>query len=119
MVEAIIGALFLDDGMDKARIFVDRFLMPRPSPLPSVTWEDADRRLNEFAMRKRSIIPTYRIQTVEENRRHRCCFIGDTLISQAEGGDAHEAKALAAKDALETERRWSGQVSRAAARSGS
>lgn len=105
-VEAIIGAIHLDQGYDIARKFIETYITPRIEDiLKEGTWVDAKSRFQEKAQEEKSITPTY--ETLEEKGPDHDkeftvgVYLGSELITQGTGNSKQEAEQLAARSALE------------------
>lgn len=104
-IEAVIGAMYLDQGLDKLRSFVKKFVMSNlDQVLKTKSYKDAKSELQEVVQEKMRLTPTYR--TMEETGpAHRRLFkmgvfYGDKFIAQGEGASKQEAELEAAKNAL-------------------
>ena len=105
-MEAIIGALYLDQGYDAAKRFIETHIL---SELPRVIEEglhtDPKSRFQEIAQEKTSITPSYRIlsETGPDHDRHFVAgvFLGDTQVAEGQGASKQEAQRGAAAAGLE------------------
>lgn len=104
-VEAVVGALYLDGGVEAAR----RWLLPRLrsalEELGSKVLQDPKNRLQELVQGRGMVLPEYRTVTVD-GPPHRRTFVVECLISGAvagtgSGSSKQEAQRLAAQRALE------------------
>jgi len=104
-LEAFIGALYLDQGMDAVRPFVQTFIFTRLSQLLAKgKHKDEKSRFQEVAQEKTGITPTYQTLT-EEGPDHAkvftcAVFIGSEQIAIGEGNTKQKAEQDAAKKAL-------------------
>jgi ribonuclease-3 len=103
--EAIVGALYLDQGYEGARRFVAQFLLPKMQGIvENGLWRDPKSQLQEAAQEHLRLTPTYEV--LEENGPdHERQFIvgvyfGSDLVAQGQGGAKQLAEADAAKTAL-------------------
>lgn len=103
--EALIGAIYLDQGYDAADAFLKKHLFPRlESVLAAGTYQDAKSRFQEAAQEHRGITPRY--QTLEEtgpdHARHFTVgvYLANEEIAQGEGKSKQEAEQAAAGNAL-------------------
>ncbi len=104
-MEAIIGALYLDQGYDAAKEFIGKNVL---SHLPEVFEQglhtDAKSHFQELAQEKTGITPGYRVlkEWGPDHDRHFIAgvYIGDELIAEGEGASKQEAQREAAKQAL-------------------
>jgi ribonuclease-3 len=97
-VEALIGAIFLDRGMDAARTFVKRWIADK-----EIEEFDHKSTLQEIAQREFGTVPQYKV-CMKEGPDHMPRFkievkVGD-IIALGEGGSKKEAEQNAASSAL-------------------
>lgn len=105
-VEAIIGAIYLDQGIDAAREFILHWFGSRLEQLDlNVTLKDAKTRLQEFLQSRRSPLPKYELISVEgephDQTFHIRCEI--SLLDQpteGRGSSRRQAEQDAARMAL-------------------
>jgi ribonuclease-3 len=104
-VEAIIGAIYLDQGYKESKKFVLNFVIPYLDKVVETGGKDAKSLVQEIVQEKYSLTPTYK--TLEESGpAHRRLFkvglyIGDKLESDGEGSSKQEAELNAASKLLE------------------
>jgi len=103
LYEAVVGALFLDQGPEAAREFVLRTLVKESGD--NLLKQDAKSRLQELAQANLSVTPTYKV--IEESGPvHAASFIigvylrGPRLVAKGTGGSKQEAEIKAAESAL-------------------
>ncbi len=104
-MEAIIGALYLDQGYDGAKDFILKQVM---SHLPEVFEQnlhtDAKSRFQELSQEKMSITPSYRVikEWGPDHDRHFVAgvYLGEEKIAEGEGASKQESQREAAKQAL-------------------
>ncbi|ARU39840.1 ribonuclease III [bacterium] len=105
--EAIIGAIYIESGLEKARWFVleqlDSYLMQISSG--DVSPNDFKSRLQEISQALWRKTPTYRVSRengfAHEKRFTVSVVFDDDVISEGTGRSKKEAEQAAAKDALE------------------
>lgn len=103
--EAVVGAIYLDQGYDAAKAFAARTLLPRLAEVAEKgMWLDAKSKFQEKAQDLHSTTPSYRVIT-EEGPDHDKCFtvaamIGKEEVAQGEGKSKQEAEQDAARAAL-------------------
>lgn len=102
--EAMVGALFLEGGMDLARDFVVASLEPRMTPSLAKRPISPKSRLQEVAQRETHAAPEYRL-VGEEGPAHDPTFTSVVLVGGARAGRGQGAtkkasEAAAAADAL-------------------
>ncbi len=109
--EALIGAIYLDQGLEPARLFIGRFIEPALyAVLSSDAEKDAKSRLQEIAQSKYQLTPTYRT-VKEEGPDHAKEFTVEVVIGTKPYGagrglskqNAAQAAAQAALKVLEAE----------------
>lgn len=104
-VEALIGAIYLDQGFRAAKQFVRKFvLVYLPEILKNRTYRDAKSELQELIQEKLKVTPTYKVLG-ETGPAHRRTFrvgvyFGEELIAEGVGSSKQEAEVEAAKRAL-------------------
>jgi ribonuclease-3 len=103
-VEAIIGALFLDGGIDKASSFIDSYILNDLDSKASQPLKDAKSLLQEVVQAKGFSTPKYQVVS-EEGPDHAKIFtiqacVDNTAVGTGNGKNKSEAAQNAAKDAL-------------------
>lgn len=105
-LEALIGAIYLDQGYDAAERFIGEQLYGKIDPvIAERTWQDAKSRFQELAQERRGITPQYRT-TNEEGPDHDKrftvgVFLGSEEVAQGVGKSKQEAEQAAARAALD------------------
>ena len=109
-VEAVIGALYLDQGYTVAEQFIMRFVMDElPGILEGKSYRDAKSLFQEKAQDMMGITPSY--QVLEEwgpdHAKHFTAgvFLGEEMVALGEGDSKQDAEQEAARRALE-EKGW-------------
>jgi ribonuclease-3 len=109
-LEAIIGALYLDQGFEAARVFVQTYILTHlQSLLERGMHRDPKSRLQEIAQEKLGITPTY--ETLgEEGPDHQKVFtvsvlLGSEHVARGKGPTKQRAELNAAEKALK-EKGW-------------
>ncbi|MES2668154.1 MAG: ribonuclease III [Patescibacteria group bacterium] len=104
--EAILGAIYLDQGYEAAEAFVTTNLTPKiDSVLKNRTWQDAKSNFQEVAQEKKSVTPTYK--TVEETGPDHdkqftvAVYLADEEVARGSGKSKQEAEQAAAAAALD------------------
>jgi ribonuclease III len=107
-LEAIIGAVYLDGGLDAARAFIQKvltaeFFSLHNSPVSSVGW-DGKSRLQEWTHKQFGASPQYRLVR-ESGPDHQKVFavtveIQGKIMGQGEGRTKKEAEQAAAAQAM-------------------
>jgi ribonuclease-3 len=104
-MEALIGAIYLDAGLEKMRPFVDKFVMSNLDlVLKNKSYKDAKSELQEVVQEKFKLTPTYDVLE-EVGPAHKRVFkmgvyFGKKLIADGSGASKQEAELEAAKNAL-------------------
>ena len=106
-LEAVIAAIYLDQGMDAARRFVHRHLAPELSSISQqgAPPENPKSRLQELLQGQGYPTPLYRLAD-RQGPDHSPVFsvealLGDRVIGKGQGGKKSEAERAAAEAALE------------------
>lgn len=105
-VEAVIGAIFLDQGIPAAEKFIHQFMLPKTAEIiNSQTYIDAKSHLQEIAQEKESYTPTYKVIS-ESGPDHNktfevAVFIGNKEWGRGTGNSKQTAEMAAASNALE------------------
>lgn len=106
-VEAVIGALYLDQGYDAAKDLVERFLLVHaPLMNEKKEWIDAKSRFQVIAQDKHGITPTYatlaEVGPDHAKRFTSGVFLKEKLIAKGDGNSKQEAEQSAAEAAILT-----------------
>lgn len=109
-MEAIIGALYLDQGYDAAKAFIGKNVLSRVEEvLEQQLYSDPKSRFQELAQEKESVTPGYRIleETGPDHARSFVAgvFLGDVMVAKGEGASKQEAQRSAAENGLK-EKGW-------------
>lgn len=104
--EAVLGAIYLDQGYDAAESFVMKHLAPKiDEVIAKRAWQDAKSRFQELAQEKRNVTPTYK--TVREDGPDHDkqftvgVYLGKERAAEGEGKSKQEAEQAAAQAALD------------------
>ncbi len=106
-MEAIIGAIYLDQGYDAAKYFISKNLFHLIDKIvEDKSWIDAKSKFQEKAQEKESLTPQYK-SLKEEGPDHDKKFtvgvyLDKELVAEGEGMSKQEAEQVAARKALET-----------------
>jgi ribonuclease-3 len=109
-MEAIIGAIYLDQGYDSAKYFISKNLFHLIDKIiEDKSWIDAKSQFQEKAQEEESLTPQYK-SLKEEGPDHDKRFtigvyLGDQLVAEGEGMSKQEAEQAAARKALEI-KKW-------------
>lgn len=105
VVEAVIGAVYLDSSLDEARKLVERLIFQYDKELPGERQKDGKSALQELLQAQGRERPEYRT-VAEEGQPHDRTFVVELyqenqLISTGHGRSKKEAEQAAATKALE------------------
>jgi ribonuclease-3 len=104
-IEAVIGAIYLDQGLEKIRTFVKKYVMSNlDEVMKTKSYRDAKSELQEIVQEKLKVTPTYSVLG-EVGPAHKRTFtmgvyFGGKLMAQGDGPSKQEAELEAAKAAL-------------------
>lgn len=103
--EAVIGAIYLDQGYEAARAFIDAQLFHKTDDVVEKRlWQDAKSRLQELSQERLSFTPTYELvnQTGPDHDKHFVVAVnlGKERTALGEGRSKQEAEQDAAQKAL-------------------
>lgn len=104
-LEALIGAIYLDQGYLKAKEFVTKYLIKDlPEILETKTYLDPKSQLQEYIQEKDNITPQYKVLK-EEGPDHSRIFqvavlAHNKILGEGRGSSKQEAEQSAAKGAL-------------------
>lgn len=104
--EAVVGAMYLDSGMEQVKGFIGEQVLRRlPHILENNLYLDPKSRFQEAAQERSGATPTYRV--LEERGPDHAkwfkvgVFIGSVMVASGEGSSKQEAQVDAATKALE------------------
>lgn len=104
--EALVGALYLDQGYEAARTFIASHLFAKTEEIVEKRlWQDPKSRFQELAQEHHSTTPTYQTLSQEGPDHDRVftvgVFIGKELVAEGKGRAKQEAEQQAALAALQ------------------
>ncbi len=105
-VEAVIGAVYMDQGYEAAaKLIVDRIIAKLPTVIEQGLHIDNKSRFQEVAQERFRLTPTYQVLQ-EKGLDHAKefsvgVFVGDKKMGEGQGSSKQEAQQMAAKHALE------------------
>ncbi|HLC95405.1 MAG TPA: ribonuclease III [Patescibacteria group bacterium] len=104
-MEAIIGALYLDQGFDAAATFIEKQVMVHlDQVLDQGLHTDPKSRFQELAQEKTGITPSYRVLKEwgpDHDRQFTAgVFLDDELVAEGQGASKQDAQREAAKQGL-------------------
>lgn len=104
-VEALIGALYLDQGYAKAKEFIDKFIVPGLDKVTKEGGKDPKSLVQEIAQSRYKITPSYRVLSEDGPAHDRTFRVGlyfnGDLKAEGEGSSKQEAETEAAKTLLQ------------------
>ncbi len=108
--EALIGAIYLDQGYDAAKVFIENNLFPKIDEIVKKRlWQDPKSTLQEKIQEAEGSTPHYSVlkETGPDHDKHFTVgvYAKDTLLAQGDGKSKQEAEQTAARAALEA-RGW-------------
>ncbi len=111
-VEAVIGAIYLDQGWDISKQFINRWVISKlPHILEHGLWMDPKSRFQEASQEIVGVTPTYRVLKEEGPDHEKQFVVGVYLdkekIAEGNGGSKQEAQIDAAEVALNI-KKWKG-----------
>ncbi|MFT7507067.1 MAG: ribonuclease-3 [Acidimicrobiales bacterium] len=104
--EALIGALYIDQGYDASQKFIADHLFPKTEKIVEKRlWQDAKSRFQELAQENKNTTPTYETLAQVGPDHDRVftvgVFLGEGKIAEGTGRAKQEAEQAAAENALE------------------
>lgn len=105
-IEALIGAIYLDQGYDSAKYFISKYIFNLIEKIiEEKTWLDAKSKFQELAQENESITPAYKTLREEGPDHDKKFTVGVFLekekVAEGTGKSKQEAEQEAAKKALE------------------
>lgn len=109
-LEAIIGAIYLDQGYEIAKNFIEKYIAPLTKKIvEEELWVDAKSKFQERAQDEAGITPTYKtVKEVGPDHDKKFTvgvFLHQEKIAEGEGDSKQEAEQSAARKALK-DRGW-------------
>ncbi len=103
--EAVLGAIYLDQGYQVAADFVQRTLLPELAPIINERRDrDPKSRLQEVSQERANTTPRYEVVTATgpDHAKHFtvAVLVGDNTLAQGEGSSKQQAEQAAAQAAL-------------------
>ncbi len=111
--EAVVGALYLDQGYDAVKAFLNKCLLPRLELVVAERlYKDSKSVFQEEAQERVSITPTYEVlkEWGPDHDKHFIVgiYLGKELVAQGEGQSKQTAQEEAARNALQLKQWHSG-----------
>lgn len=109
-MEAIIGAIYLDQGYDASKYFISKNIFHLIDKIiEEKSWIDAKSKFQEKAQEKESLTPLYKTIKEEgpdhDKRFTVGVYLDKELVASGEGQSKQEAEQVAARKALEV-KKW-------------
>jgi ribonuclease-3 len=107
-IEAVIGAIYLDQGIVPAKQFITDFILVElPEIMKKQAYLDPKSQLQELVQERLGVTPRYEVLD-ESGPDHDKSFVvgvynGEKILGEGEGPSKREAEVEAAKDALENQ----------------
>ncbi|MBM3250802.1 MAG: ribonuclease III [Candidatus Nealsonbacteria bacterium] len=103
--EAFVGALYLDQGLEKCQYFLEKYLIKElPRIIREGLFKDSKSRFQEEAQERVRLTPSYNLleQSGPDHAKRFVIgvFLGDNLVAKGEGSSKQEAEDKAAEEAL-------------------
>ena len=103
--EALVGAIYLDQGYDAAKEFITKHLFPKIDAIVrEKLWQDAKSVLQEKAQESEGVTPSYAVirETGPDHDKHFIVgvYIKDAMVAEGSGKSKQEAEQSAAREAL-------------------
>lgn len=104
-IEAVIGAIYIDQGIEKIRAFVKKYVMSNlDEVVKTKSYKDSKSELQEIIQEKMKVTPTYSLLG-ESGPAHKRIFtmgvsFGGKIVAEGGGPSKQEAELEAAKNAL-------------------
>jgi len=103
--EAFIGGLYLDQGYESCKKFIEKHLIKElPHIIEAGLFKNAKSRFQEEAQERVGITPIYKVleEWGPDHAKHFIIgvFLGENLVAKGEGSSKQEAEEEAAKEAL-------------------
>jgi len=108
--EAFIGAAYLDNGYEAARVFIEKYLLClTESILKNNLWRDSKSYFQEKAQEINGVTPCYKVLREwgpDHNKNFEIgVFLKEELVAKGEGLSKQEAEQMAATEALK-KKKW-------------
>jgi ribonuclease-3 len=105
-IEALIGALYLDQGHESTKAFVEKYILVElPEIISGEKYVDPKSKLQELVQERRGVTPTYNVISESGPDHNKTFVVGAYIhhneIGRGEGPSKQEAEVSAASNALE------------------
>lgn len=104
--ESLLGAIYLDQGIEKSRKFLEKTIFPKISPvIKENKYRDNKSSFQELAQERRNLTPVYKVLKEwgpDHDKKFKAgVFIGNSMEGVGEGNSKQRAEEAAACNALE------------------
>ena len=104
-LEALIGAIYLDQGYDSSAEFIGRFIIFKlPEIIKHRAYKDSKSNFQEIAQEKKGVTPRYAVLEewgLDHAKNFKIgVFLGEEKVGEGEGVSKQDAQQQAAEDAL-------------------
>ena len=104
-LEALVGAIYLDQGYEAAQVFLEKRLFPKIDEIVQKgLWQDSKSSLQENAQETEGVTPSYKVMREwgPDHDKHFTVgvYIKERLVAEGEGKSKQEAEQAAAHKAL-------------------
>lgn len=105
-IEAVIGAIYLDQGYESAKRLVAKFLFPKMDVIVAQNlWQDSKSAFQERAQAVRDVTPTYQVLSSIGPDHSKTftvgLYLGEELVAKGEGPSKQRAEQEAARAGLQ------------------
>lgn len=105
--EALVGAIYLDQGYDAARAFIEKHLFPKLDTIvKKKLWQDPKSTLQEKVQEAEGVTPHYQVlrESGPDHDKHFVVgvYMKSTQLAEGSGKSKQEAEAAAARAALDS-----------------
>jgi ribonuclease III len=105
--EALIGAIYMDQGYDAARDFIHAHLLPKIDEIIKTrSWQDAKSTLQEKSQESHGVTPSYAVleETGPDHDKQFIVgvYVAEKLLAKGTGKSKQEAEQSAARAAIES-----------------
>lgn len=108
--EAVIGAIYLDQGYDTAKDFINKHIISRLDDIiRDGTWRDPKSYIQELAQKIKGVTPSYRTLSEDgpDHDKHFTVglYVGDELLAKGDGHSKQDAQTMAAREGVKEVRK--------------
>ena len=112
-LEALIGAMYLDQGIGSVKVFVEKNILSHlPEILKAGSYRDAKSLFQEEAQERVGVTPSYEVMNEwgPDHAKHFKVgvYLEEELVAEGEGASKQEAQQKAAEEGLKA-KKWNGK----------